>query len=107
MIRGAKQINSWVVNINPSNLLQVNWTKEKPLPPAQKTYEQTVEIKQELIDETSRNPKRKHSSASQGDESSEKLPKDWSSGNYGEDVMFKEVFRPNKDKKETGSRRGY
>ena len=61
--------------------------------------EQTVEIKQELIDETSRNPKRKHSSASQGDESSEKLSKNWSSGNYGEDVMFKEVFRPNKDKK--------
>ncbi len=43
LIRGAKQINSWVVNINPSNILQVNWTKEKLLPPAERTYEETVE----------------------------------------------------------------
>ena len=33
MIRGAKQINHWVININPSNILQINWTKEKQCAP--------------------------------------------------------------------------
>ena len=28
MVRGAKQINSWTVNINPSNILQINWKKK-------------------------------------------------------------------------------
>lgn len=44
LIRGAKQINTWVVNINPANILQVNWTKEKSLPPAVRTYEESVEL---------------------------------------------------------------
>lgn len=33
MIRGAKQINHWIININPSNILQINWTKEKQCEP--------------------------------------------------------------------------
>ena len=33
MIRGAKQINHWIININPSNILQINWTKEKQCDP--------------------------------------------------------------------------
>lgn len=33
MIRGAKQINHWVVNINPSNILQINWKLEKQCDP--------------------------------------------------------------------------
>ena len=33
MIRGAKQINNWVVNINPSNILQINWKLEKQCDP--------------------------------------------------------------------------
>ena len=33
MIRGAKQINHWVVNINPSNILQINWKLEKKCEP--------------------------------------------------------------------------
>lgn len=33
MIRGAKQINHWVVNINQSNILQINWAKEKTCDP--------------------------------------------------------------------------
>ena len=44
MIRGAKQINSWVVNINPSNILQVNWKKEKKLPPVNRTYEESYKV---------------------------------------------------------------
>lgn len=44
IIRGAKQINCWVVNINPSNVLQINWTKEKLLPPKKQTYEQAYQV---------------------------------------------------------------
>ena len=44
MVRGAKQINCWTVNINPSNVLQVNWTKEKALPPKLRTYEDVKEV---------------------------------------------------------------
>ena len=33
MIRGAKQINHWIVNINPSNILQINWKLEKQCDP--------------------------------------------------------------------------
>lgn len=40
MIRGMKQINSWVVNINPSNILQINWSKEKLLEAKNQTYEE-------------------------------------------------------------------
>ena len=44
LIRGMKQINCWVVNINPSNTLQVNWTKEKTMPPKCRTYEEVYEL---------------------------------------------------------------
>ena len=44
LIRGMKQINCWVVNINPSNTLQVNWTKEKTMPPKYRTYEEVYEF---------------------------------------------------------------
>ena len=44
MIRGVKQINCWTVNINPSNILQINWKKEKLTSPAERSYEETVEI---------------------------------------------------------------
>lgn len=44
LIRGAKQINCWVVNINPSNVLQVNWTKEKALQPKLRTYDEAFEV---------------------------------------------------------------
>ena len=39
MVRGAKQINNWVVNINPSNILQVNWKKEKLCEPVERTWD--------------------------------------------------------------------
>ena len=43
-IRGSKQINSWVENINPANLLQINWKKEKSLPPKIQTYDESYEV---------------------------------------------------------------
>ena len=44
MIRGAKQINNWVVNINPSNIAQVNWAKEKKCKPCIRNYEEVYEV---------------------------------------------------------------
>ena len=43
MVRGAKQINNWVVNINPSNILQVNWKKEKLCDPVERTWDEAYE----------------------------------------------------------------
>ncbi len=43
MVRGAKQINNWVVNINPSNILQVNWKKEKLCEPVERTWDEAYE----------------------------------------------------------------
>lgn len=43
-IRGAKQIKNWVVNINPSNILQINWKKEKSCGPVERTWEEAREI---------------------------------------------------------------
>ena len=43
MIRGMKQINNWVVNINPSNVLQINWSKEKNTTPKIQSYEQAYD----------------------------------------------------------------
>jgi hypothetical protein len=40
MIRGAKQIKYWVVNINPSNILQINWKLEKQCDPVLRTGEE-------------------------------------------------------------------
>ena len=44
LIRGMKQINNWVININPSNILQINWKKEKLLPPKEQTFEEAYEV---------------------------------------------------------------
>lgn len=44
MIRGCKQINFYGENANPSNLLQINWSKEKTVPPANRTYDQAYDV---------------------------------------------------------------
>lgn len=44
MIRGAKQINCWKENANPSNMLQINWQKEKTLPPIDRTYDEAYDV---------------------------------------------------------------
>ena len=44
MIRGTKQINNWVVNINPANILQVNWKKEKVTEPSNRSYDEAYEL---------------------------------------------------------------
>tara|TARA_Y100000592_G_C5455940_1_gene311349 strand:- start:1125 stop:1871 length:747 start_codon:yes stop_codon:yes gene_type:complete len=44
LIRGAKQIATWTININPSNILQINWGKEKTLPPVQRTWEEAYDV---------------------------------------------------------------
>ncbi len=44
MVRGAKQINNWVVNINPSNILQVNWKKEKLCEPVSRTWDEAYDV---------------------------------------------------------------
>ena len=44
MIRGAKQINCWTENANPSNMLQIGWKKEKTLPPVERTYDEAYDI---------------------------------------------------------------
>jgi hypothetical protein len=44
MVRGAKQITNWTVNINPSNILQVNWKKEKESEPTNRTWEEAYEV---------------------------------------------------------------
>jgi len=40
IVRGMKQINNWVININPSNVLQINWNKEKNTDPKIQSYEE-------------------------------------------------------------------
>ena len=44
MVRGTKQINNWVVNINPSNILQVNWAKEKKTNPIKRDFEEAYKV---------------------------------------------------------------
>ena len=44
MVRGAKQINCWIVNINPSNVLQINWKKEKTMEPVQRTWDEAYDV---------------------------------------------------------------
>jgi len=43
MVRGAKQVKNWVVNINPSNILQINWRKEKLCEPIDRTWDEAYE----------------------------------------------------------------
>ena len=62
------------------------------------------EIKQELIDEASRNPKRKHSIVSLDEDMAGKSPKEWSSGNFGDDVLIKEVFCSSKERKDPSAK---
>lgn len=42
LIRGAKQINCW--KSNPSNILQIDWKKEKTLPPKLRTYDEAMKV---------------------------------------------------------------
>ena len=44
IVRGAKQINCWVENINPSNVLQVNWKREKTMPAMDRTWDEAYEV---------------------------------------------------------------
>ena len=44
MMRGAKQIKNWVVNINPGNILQVNWKKEKECDPVNRTWDEAYDL---------------------------------------------------------------
>ena len=44
IIRGAKQINNWVVNPNQSNILQINWKKEKICDPAERTWDEAYNV---------------------------------------------------------------
>jgi hypothetical protein len=44
LCRGAKQIAHWNVNINPSNILQINWKKEKATPPVDRTWDEAYDI---------------------------------------------------------------
>ena len=43
IIRGAKQIQNWVINSNPSNILQVNWKKEKMCEPVVRTWQEAYD----------------------------------------------------------------
>ena len=47
IIRGAKQINRWVVNINPANILQINWKLEKNCEPILRSGDEAYHV---LID---------------------------------------------------------
>lgn len=42
--RGAKQIACWVENANRSNMLQINWAKEKEHEPVNRTYDEAYEV---------------------------------------------------------------
>ena len=44
LLRGAKQITNWTVNINPQNILQVNWKKEKLSEPTIRTWDEAYEV---------------------------------------------------------------
>jgi len=44
MIRGAKQINCWVENPHPANMLQIAWNKEKKMLPVERTYDESYDI---------------------------------------------------------------
>ena len=44
MIRGAKQINCWKENINQSNVMQINWKKEKTMEPLHRTWDKAYDV---------------------------------------------------------------
>lgn len=44
MIRGTKQIKNWVVNINPSNILQINWKLEKQCDPVVRSGDESYDF---------------------------------------------------------------
>ena len=43
LIRGLKQINHLIMNVNPSNILQINWKKEKTVKPKYRTYDEAYD----------------------------------------------------------------
>lgn len=44
MVRGAKQVRHWIVNINPSNVMQIDWKKEKKSSPICRNWEESYEV---------------------------------------------------------------
>ena len=44
MIRGARQIRNWTMNINPCNVLQIDWKKEKECLPIHRTWEESYNV---------------------------------------------------------------
>ena len=44
MVRGAKQVRHWIVNINPSNILQIDWKKEKTCLPVNRNWEESYDV---------------------------------------------------------------
>lgn len=44
IIRGAKQVRHWIVNINPSNVLQIDWKKEKRSLPVNRNWEESYDV---------------------------------------------------------------
>jgi hypothetical protein len=43
LIRGAKQIKNWKININPANILQIEWKKEKLCGPVGRSWDEAYE----------------------------------------------------------------
>ena len=44
LLRGAKSITNWKVNINAQNILQINWKKEKQSKPTIRTWDESYEV---------------------------------------------------------------
>jgi hypothetical protein len=44
MIRGAKQINEWKPNPDQSNVMQINWKKEKTMEPLHRTWDEAYNV---------------------------------------------------------------
>ena len=43
LIRGAKQIKNWKINITPSNILQINWKQEKLCGPVERSWDEAYD----------------------------------------------------------------
>jgi hypothetical protein len=44
IVRGSKQINTWTPNINQSNILQVNWKREKTMDSVERTWDEAYTV---------------------------------------------------------------
>tara|TARA_Y100000389_G_scaffold204506_1_gene257491 strand:- start:3669 stop:4370 length:702 start_codon:yes stop_codon:yes gene_type:complete len=42
--RGSKTINNWKVNINPSNILQIDWKNEECTVPIERTWDEVYDV---------------------------------------------------------------